>query len=87
MDSVDIRRLQENATSILARVKAGESVTISDRGDPVAMMVSLAPTNYADLIKQGRVREAKASVTGLPPARPLAGLDEVLGAQRDSELY
>lgn len=87
MDTVGIRELRQNASGVVARVKAGESVIISDRGRPVARMVPLSTTRYADLIEEGRVREASGSVRSLPPAQTVSGLSETLSAQRDEERY
>ena len=87
MDTVGIRELRQNASNVVARVKAGESVEISDRGRPVARMVPLAPTRYSTLLDQGRVRERKTSVADLPAAREVVGLSAALAAQRDEERY
>ena len=39
--TVGVRDLTRGAGQVLARVKAGETLTITDRGEPIAMVVPL----------------------------------------------
>jgi len=43
MESVGIRALKQNASAVVARAAAGESIEITDRGRPVARLVPLPP--------------------------------------------
>lgn len=39
MESVGVRELRQNASVYLRRVAAGESITVTDRGVPVAVLI------------------------------------------------
>ncbi|MFN8036444.1 MAG: type II toxin-antitoxin system prevent-host-death family antitoxin [Acidimicrobiia bacterium] len=56
MLTIGVRELRRDASRWLARVRAGESVVVTDRGRPIAKMVPLEePTGYAALVDQGRI--------------------------------
>lgn len=56
MDSVGVRDLKQNASRVLARVKAGETVEVTERGRPVARLVPLEPADdYDRLVEAGEV--------------------------------
>jgi prevent-host-death family protein len=68
MERVPIRELQQHASAVLRRVRAGETVGITDRGTLVAVMTPPSSLGgSAALIASGRVREATGSVAELPP--------------------
>lgn len=61
-ERVGIRELKNNASRIVERVEAGESITITRRGKPVATMVSAnVPPGLAALIADGTVRPGNGS--------------------------
>jgi prevent-host-death family protein len=61
-ESVGIRELKNNASRIVERVEAGESITITRRGKPVATMVSAnVSPGLAALIADGTVRPGNGS--------------------------
>lgn len=69
MATIGIRELRRDASRWLARVRAGETVVVTDRGRPIAKMLPLQePVGYAALVAEGRI--------GPGPGRSLA---EVLG--------
>ena len=87
MSDLGIRALKQNASAVVARAAAGESITITDRGRPVARLTPLEATTLSRLVAAGQAR---------PPLRPLAELSdpagsgelsEVLKRQRDEERY
>jgi prevent-host-death family protein len=84
MERVPIRELQQHASAVLRRVRAGETVGITDRGTLVAVMAppdSIGGTSA--LIASGRVREATGSVADLPqPVKSKLRTAEVLGDLR-----
>ncbi|WP_084529862.1 type II toxin-antitoxin system Phd/YefM family antitoxin [Nocardia crassostreae] len=54
-DEVPVRELTHHTSQILARVKAGETLTITERGEPIAAVIPLRrsrgprpATGYAD---------------------------------------
>jgi len=65
MTSVGIRALKQNASQVVGRAAAGEVVTITDRGRPVAQLVPLRGGRVAGLIASGRARPAKGSLAAL----------------------
>ena len=91
MVEVGIRALKQNASAVVRRVAAGEPVTITDRGRPVARMMPLSSSRIEDLIASGRARPALRPLTELPPpARPRRDRpepSEVLEEMRAAERY
>jgi prevent-host-death family protein len=70
MESVPVRELQQHASAVLRRVKAGERVLVTDRGTVVAVLVP--PTDIggaAGLVAAGRVRLAIRPVVSRVPTR------------------
>jgi prevent-host-death family protein len=64
---VSVTELRANLKAMLERVKAGETLTITERGKPVAKLApATADDRLADLIARGIVSPAKR------PKRPLA---------------
>ncbi len=57
MTSIGIRELRQHASRYLARVKAGETVEVTERGKLVALLVPAAPATSAreKLIASGRL--------------------------------
>ncbi len=91
MSTVGIRALKQNASQVVARAAAGEVVTITDRGRPVAQLVPVPGGPVAALIVSGRVRLAKGSLAALgAPSGTGSGkpmLSEVVSAMRGEERY
>lgn len=56
MGTVGIRELKQNASAIVARAAQGETVTITDRGVPVARLTGIRKTWLEELIEQGEVQ-------------------------------
>lgn len=56
MDSIGVRELRRYASRWLARVKAGETIIVTDRGRPVARLSPLdEPVGYERLVAEGRI--------------------------------
>ena len=56
MPMVGVRELRREASRWVARVRAGETVVVTDRGRPVAKMVPLtALEGYESLLAEGRI--------------------------------
>lgn len=55
MERVGIRELRQHASRYLGRVQVGESLEITDRGRPVALLVPIRGNSWEDLIRSGRV--------------------------------
>jgi prevent-host-death family protein len=69
MERVGIRELRRDASGILRRVAAGETVEVTDRGRPVAVLLPTMPMGLARLEREGLLRRAEADVLGLVPVR------------------
>jgi prevent-host-death family protein len=89
---IGVRELRQNLSVYLDRVKAGETLEVTERGEPVAI---LGPRPNASLsvidrlIAEGRVTPATRDHRTLPPpppgepdARPLS---EILQEMRDED--
>jgi len=57
MERIGVRELRQHATRYLGRVKAGETVEVTERGRLVALLVPPAPgaTEREELIASGRL--------------------------------
>lgn len=87
MSEVGIRALKQNASAVVAEAAAGETVTITDRGRPVAQMTPIPTSRLQALVEAGRARVARRPVTDLPPPTPGPSLSNELQSMRDDERY
>jgi prevent-host-death family protein len=89
MKTVGVRALKQNASAIVAEAAAGETITITDRGRPVAQIVPLPVDRLQGLAAAGRARPAHRSFGDLPaPAKRRRGtkpLSKVLAEMRADE--
>lgn len=90
MDSVGIRELKQNASAVVARAAAGETITITDRGRPVAQVTPLPAPTLAQRVEQGLVRPPRRpfDTLPLPLPRPADGpsMSEILEELREERL-
>jgi prevent-host-death family protein len=96
MDSVTVSELNRQTAKVLDRIKAGESLEISEYGRPVARLLPAAPTTGAPLldrlIAQGKALPA-ANPGPIPPTPPRdtteesISLSQALAEMRDDERY
>jgi len=70
MASVGIRELRQRASELLRRVEAGESIEITDRGRPVAVLAPLPAAPLERLRAAGDLQAGDGDLTDLP--EPLA---------------
>jgi len=87
MAEVGIRALKQNASAVVADVVAGEIVTITDRGRPVAQITPIAASPLQRMLANGTARPPRRHLTSLgdPPEGP--PLTPVLAEMRDAERY
>lgn len=72
-ESVGIRELKNGASRIIERVEAGEPITVTRRGKPVAQIISTGiPRHLASMVAIGDVRAGVAG-RGLPRPVKLRG--------------
>jgi prevent-host-death family protein len=55
MEQIGVRELRQHASRYLARVARGETLQITDRGRPVAMLVPVTSNAWDDLVAAGRI--------------------------------
>jgi prevent-host-death family protein len=71
MISVGIRELRQRASELLRQVERGESIEITDRGRPVAVISPLPPGSpYRRMLVEGEIARASRETGELP--EPLA---------------
>lgn len=92
MRSIGVRELRQNASQYLRLVEAGESVEVTDRGRPVALLVPVPETPKERLIRLGILTPAKkkgrlSDIVPLPPVPPgTPTLSELLERDRDDRI-
>lgn len=82
MTEVGIRALKQNASAVVAEAASGETVTITDRGRPVAQMTAIPRSRLAALIEMGRARPPRRSLADLPQPEDGPDLARVLEEMR-----
>lgn len=90
MSKVPVRELNQDTAGVLARVKRGEEVEITERGSVIARLVPAQSHPLADLVASGRLRPATAHGPVPRPTGPVRTNDEagkLLRALRDDERY
>ena len=90
MSEVPVRELNQNTAGVLARVKAGEPIEITERGTVIARLIPAQDQPLAEWIRSGRLRPATLTGPAPRPAGPIrtdheAG--ELLQQLRDDERY
>lgn len=98
MDRIGVRELRQNASIYLDRVKRGESIEVTERGVPIAILGPLPATprsRVQELIDQGRMTPARGDFAAWLVENPPAPIDpeyagpsilEVLDEQREERL-
>ena len=73
MASVGVRELRQRASELLRRVEAGETIEITDRGRPVAVLAPLPDQRPIDRLRAtGDLVPAGSDLKDLPEPLPLA---------------
>jgi prevent-host-death family protein len=77
MEAIGVRELRQNASKYLKRVAAGESITITDRGTPMAVLAPPVERTMSvrdQLITAGEltpaIRDGLRAILGLPAGQP-----------------
>lgn len=90
MAAVGIRELRQRASELLRRVERGETIEVTDRGRPVAILAPPPQGRALDRLRAvGDIEAAHGSLDDLPAPLALApGVErpsEVLRRLRDAE--
>lgn len=87
METAGIRALKQNASKVVAAAARGESVTITDRGRPMARLTPLGPSRLAELVASGAARPARRPIAALSAPEPGPSLSEALADMRAAERF
>ncbi len=87
MSEVGIRALKQNASAVVADAASGETVTITDRGRPVAQMTAIPESRLEALVEAGRARPARREIVELPAPENGPDLSVELESMRNAERY
>jgi prevent-host-death family protein len=72
MASVGVRELRQRASELLRRVEAGETIEVTDRGRPVALLAPIPSAGPLERLRAaGEVSQSPGESTGLPAPLPL----------------
>ena len=67
MASVGVRELRQQASAVLRRVIAGETIEVTDRGTPVALLTPFPSRGPLEALRaSGDLASARASISDLP---------------------
>lgn len=91
MTSVGVRELRQRASELLRLVQQGETIEITDRGRPVAVLAPLPEAGPLERLRaSGDVEAAAGDLEDLPPPLPSRAArppSEVLAELRDDERW
>ena len=86
MERVGVRELRRDASALLRRVAAGETIEITDRGRLVAFLVPWMPNGLEALDQKGMVRWGEGDLLAIEPVKLPPGtrpLSELVSEGRD----
>lgn len=77
MPSVGVREPRQRASELLRRAEAGETIEITDRGRPVALLSPMPQGGpYQRMLASGEIERATVDFDELPePFEPEAGVE------------
>lgn len=70
MRRIGIRELRQDASKYLRLVKAGETIEVTDRGEPVARLTPVPPrpkSRWDELVERGEIIPGTQNWANLPP--------------------
>ncbi len=87
---VGVRELRQNLSVYLRRVKAGETLEVTEQGIPVGLLTPLPTrrlTRLEELVESGAARPSLGNLADLPSPQRSGGrpLSELLRELRDEE--
>jgi prevent-host-death family protein len=87
METIGVRELRQHASRYLARVAKGETIEVTDRGRPVAMLVPTHQDRWQDMVAAGHIIAADGEGHLLDDPADDYGISasRQLSAQRDDE--
>ncbi len=90
MKRIGVRELRQNASEYLRLVKAGETIEVTERGEPVAIMIPIPPgaLPIERLRLERRTRLPEGDALEVEPISPTPGvpvLSELIAQDRADE--
>ena len=88
MGEVPVRLLNQETASVLARVKRGEEIDVTERGTVVARLVPAGANPLSEIAASGKLRLPALDAPMPRPSGPVREDDEsgeIVSAMRDEE--
>lgn len=89
MTRVGVRELRQRASELLRLVEQGETIEVTDRGRPVALLTPLPEGSaFERMLAAGEIQRATGDIDDLPPPLPSQGTElpsQVLARLRRDE--
>lgn len=87
MDRIGVRELRQHASRYLLRVRHGETLEVTDRGQLVARLVPVSSDTWATMIANGKVTlaESDKDIADEPPGDYDVDASGALAAMRAHE--
>lgn len=74
MTRVGVRELRQRASELLRLVEQGETIEVTDRGRPVALLTPLPEGSpFERMLAAGEIEPAVGDINELPPPLPSRG--------------
>ena len=89
MDRIGVRELRQNASKYLDRVKQGESIEVTERGVPIAVIgpvPTVKKSRVQELIDEGRMTPRRGDFAEWLAANPPAPIDPEYGGPSIADL-
>ena len=87
MVEIGVRALKQNASAVVASAAAGETITVTLRGQPVARLTAIPASRLEEFISSGRARSNRRNIADIPAPPKGPNLSAVLAEMRDEERY
>ncbi|HZW99800.1 MAG TPA: type II toxin-antitoxin system prevent-host-death family antitoxin [Trueperaceae bacterium] len=87
MTRIGLRELRQNASAYIARVRAGEVIEVTVRGELVGRIVPASDSSWDRLVEEGHVRMpmGRVPLVQIEPLDAEAPLSEALEQLREEE--
>jgi len=86
MKTVHVRALKQSTVALVAEAASGETLIITDRGEPIAQILPLGGGALRDFERAGLIRRRRHSAADLPPPLTVpVSLSDAVQWARDDE--